>query len=790
MLLGEAPGEQEVLKGEPFVGFAGQELNKMLADARISRNLCFITNVIRQRPPENDLSAFIPEKKTDITPQHVFVQGKACLPIVRDGVEMLKREIEMCRPNVIIAFGNVSLWALTGKWGIKSWRGSVLECNLDLALDYKPKVVPVYHPSYVLRQWSERQVAVHDLKRAAAQSNFPEIIRPEYQFVIRPDFGTVMSVLKQLTDEADRRSGSGKLKLSNDIETRAGHIACVGIAWSKTAAMCIPLMCVDKPEGYWTLEEEFEIFVALKRLLTHPNVEGVGQNFLYDMQYYNRWFLYHPTIARDTMLAQHTMFSTMQKGLDFLSSMYCDHHEYWKDEGKEWDPKKHNEDQYWSYNCKDAVITFEVDDAEQQAIQALSVNWKKLPDIQAFQQKLFWPVLETMNKGIRADVKTRSRFAAELFDEIAQREQWLADVLGFPVNIKSPLQMKELFYGILKQKPILGRTSGTPSCDDESLRKLAEREPLLRPVVKKISELRSLGVFLGTFVNAPLDVDGRLRCSFNIAGTETYRFASKKNAFGSGLNMQNIPKGGETEDGEDALELPNVRKLFLPDPGKTFFDIDLDSADLRIVAWEAEIQEMKDMLAEGKKVYVEVMKEYHKNPNMTKHDRQYKVFKGLCHGTNYLGSSKGLAERLGLLVHEVEVIQKWYFGKFPRLKKWHNELKDQVLKRRMVENIFGYRCYFFDRVEGTVFNQAVAWIPQSTVGCLINRAYVNIHEQHKDIEVLLQVHDSLAGQFDTRIKDDAMRRIVAAAEIPLPYDDPCTIPVGIVTSDNSWGDCG
>ena len=119
--------------------------------------------------------------------------------------------------------------------------------------------------------------------------------------------------------------------------------------------------------------------------------------------------------------------------------------------------------------------------------------------------------------------------------------------------------------------------------------------------------MRSLGVFLSTFVNAPLDVDGRMRCSFNIAGTETYRFSSSKNAFGSGMNMQNIPKGGESDELD--LELPNVRELFIPDPGKTFFDIDLDSADLRIVCWEADIPEMKAMVRSGAKVYVEVMKE-------------------------------------------------------------------------------------------------------------------------------------------------------------------------------------
>jgi DNA polymerase I-like protein with 3'-5' exonuclease and polymerase domains/uracil-DNA glycosylase len=789
MLVGEFPGEQEVLKGEPFVGYAGGELNNMLRDAGIMRNTCFVTNVIRTRPPGNDIGNFIAEKKSDITPAHISVQGKMVLPVVRDGLTLLTREIEQCRPNVIIAFGNVSLWALTGKWGITSWRGSVLECNLGLALDYKPKVIPVYHPSVILRNWAWRPIAVHDLKRAKTQSNFPAIIRPEYQFVIRPSFGQAVAVLQQLIAEADKRAGGPKLKLSLDLETRAGHIACVGIAWSKLHAICIPLMCVERPEGYWPLEEEVHLYLLMKRLFLHAAVEGVGQNFIYDEQYFYRWFLFMPNLARDTMLAQHSMFSNMQKGLDFLSSMYCEHHEYWKDEGKEWDPKKHDEDSYWAYNCKDAVITFEVDESERQAINTLAASgWKKLPEVEAFQQKLFWPVLESMNRGCRVDTKTRAKFAMELFDEITKREQWLLDVFGFPVNIKSPLQMKALFYEVLKQKPIISRKTGTVTCDDEAMNKMAEREPLLRPIVRKISELRSLGVFLSTFVNAPLDVDGRLRCSYNIAGTETYRFASKKNAFDTGLNMQNIPAGHESDD-PDALDLPNVRKLWLPDEGKEYFDTDLDSADLRIVAAEAELEEMFAMLNEGKKVYVEVMKEYHKDPTMTKHHEQYRVFKGLCHGTHYLGTAKGLAERLGLGVHEVDVIQKWYYGKFPKLKKWQDAIKDQVMKRRMVENVFGYRCYFFDRIEGTIFNQAIAWIPQSTVACIINRAYVNLHENHKDIEVLLQVHDSLAGQYDIANREQAIATIRKAAAIELPYAKPIVVPVDVNTSPISWGHC-
>jgi DNA polymerase I-like protein with 3'-5' exonuclease and polymerase domains len=350
--------------------------------------------------------------------------------------------------------------------------------------------------------------------------------------------------------------------------------------------------------------------------------------------------------------------------------------------------------------------------------------------------------------------------------------------------------MAELFYREMGMKEILGKKTKSVTTDDEALHRIAEREPILKPVTRKISELRSLGVFHSTFIMARTDDDGRMRTSFNLCGTETYRFSSSQNAFGNGLNFQNIPKGGETEDA--GLDLPNVRNIFVPDAGLGFFDIDLDSADLRIVSWESDCQWMKEQFAAGKKPYVEIMKEYYKDPTMSKnsHPREYAMFKSLCHGTNYLGTAQGIAPRIGLLVKETEQVQDWYFGLCPEIPRWQNRIKEQVTKRRFVSNAFGYKMNFFDRIEGNIFNQAVAWIPQSTVGCLINRAWVNIKREIPEVRILLQVHDSLAGTFPLDRKEEMLRRIVGQSQVVIPYADPLIIPVGVVSSEKSWGECG
>ena len=781
-VVGELPHEQDLLRGQPFCGSPGLELSKMLAEAGIHRESCYLTLVCNDRVPRSRIEGVVATVKKDITPAHVLWNGKWVLPAVVQGAERLKTELSLVKPNVVVAVGNLALWVLTGEWGVHDWRSSVMESTLIPGL----KVIPTLSPAVLNAQWKLRPLIVHDLKRVARQSAYPEITRANYNFVIRPSFPDAKSSLQRLLALA--LTPGPKLKVAADIETRAGHIACIAFAWSKVDAVCIPLMCQHNPAGYWSLEEESELVLLMTQIMSKVTI--LGHNWNYDAQYiYRHWHFLCPDVV-DTMIQQHSCFSNLPKNLAFCSSMYLEDHLYWKDDRTNWTegPKGEGEDKYWIYNCTDTVRTYCIHEVLSQVTKSLG-----LESVNAFQQSLAPRVLGAMNRGVRVDSAARARLSMEIQSEIASREAWMAEAIGHPLNIKSPKQMQEFFYLEMGQKEVrVRRPDGTlgVTTNDEALHKIASREPLLAPVTRKIAELRSLGVFHSTFVQAALDIDGRLRSNFNICGTETYRFASSKNAFGTGLNCQNIPKGGETEDG--GLELPNVRKLFIPDPGMTMFDIDLDSADLRIVTWESDCAWMKDHFKNGRKPYVEVMREYYRNPAMTKssHPREYGMFKSLCHGTNYLGTAEGIAPRIGLNVAETERIQKWYYSMCPEIKRWQDDLKAQVTKRRFIQNVYGYRVNFFDRIEGTIFNQAVAWIPQSTVACLINRAWESIELNLPEAQILLQVHDSLVGQFPSHLGDWMLRQIVEKAATPLPYAEPLVIPVGVQSSRESWGQCG
>ena len=340
---------------------------------------------------------------------------------------------------------------------------------------------------------------------------------------------------------------------------------------------------------------------------------------------------------------------------------------------------------------------------------------------------------------------------------------------------------------------------------------------MIRPICNAIADIRTLGKFLGDFVMMRLDEDGRMRCSYNIAGDAggksapySYRLSSSKNPFGSGGNLQTIPSEKSKSSGKAAARgsmdftLPNIRSMFGPDAGFTFFDMDLDRADLQVVVAESDDQMLKAAMRLGVDIHllnvysldaldpppleelVETHPRYADHRGPRKHKREFaKVF---CHATNYVGGAKTVAAHTGRGVHEIDKAQKIWFGAHPGIKRWHDRVLNQITRHRFVENRFGYRWYIFDRLDA-LLPEAVAWIPQSTVGIVINRAWIDFYEQLPEVQVLLQVHDSLAGQFPTHRRDYLMPKMQELSRIVIPYEEPLIIPTGVKTSTISWGDC-
>jgi DNA polymerase-1 len=470
------------------------------------------------------------------------------------------------------------------------------------------------------------------------------------------------------------------------------------------------------------------------------------------------------------MIAHHLCFAGLPKGLDFLASMYCRYYQFWKAESKDWGAKM-SEDELWEYNCKDVLYTLEVSGAIDSTIDKLGM---RAPF--EFQMEMFQTVFRMMLRGVRFNQSLRSELTTELFDEIGKRETLVQTLLGEPVNMNSPKQLQTLFYDQLGQKVIMNRKTGRPTTDDEALNRIAKREPLLRPLVGAINEIRYLRTAMGV-IATPVDTDGRMRCSYNLAGTGTFRLSSSEDAFGFGTNLQNWSKGKKSL--ETGLQMPNTRRLLIPDEGFEIFDADLDRADAQVVAWEADDPILKQMFREGVDIHTE-------NAKTIGCPRQQA--KQGVHAANYGAAAKTIAYHLGITVHQADQFLHRWFSAHPQIKVWHKRIEHQLATRRFVINAFGFRRFFFERTDG-ILPEALAWVPQSTVAITINKGGKALEVQVLEAEILLQVHDSLTFQLPLERPADLIDRCAAALRVTIPYPDPLVIPIGFKRSVKSWGDC-
>jgi DNA polymerase len=142
MFIGEAPGRDEDLQGKPFVGRAGQLLTDIIKAMKLTRDDVYIANVIKCRPPENRN----PEGD----------ELDACRPYIR-------KQIEFIKPKVIVTLGKFALQSLTGKvYAVSAARGQWTEFE-------GVKVMPTYHPAYLLRTPSAKKDVWADMKRVMAE---------------------------------------------------------------------------------------------------------------------------------------------------------------------------------------------------------------------------------------------------------------------------------------------------------------------------------------------------------------------------------------------------------------------------------------------------------------------------------------------------------------------------------------------------------------------------------------------------------------------------------------------
>lgn len=567
-LVGEAWGSEEELQKKPFVGISGHVLDGMLKAAGLDPSSIFFTNLVAARPPStqgldsNDFRSFLhPSADAKVAKLAPF-NGLFPSPLVSGGLDKVAKQLEIVRPELIIAAGNYPFWAFSsaGKvkpstlpsgWrvpaGIGDWRGSQLVADRIAA---GTRLLPIYHPSAVNRQWSLRALTIHDLKTRVPLALSGQWTKPSLRFLAPPSFGEARTFLWRTLEALDR----GLVEIAVDLETRARRIiTCIGFARTTLEAVCIPLIrptIAGGVEPWWSLDEERLLVGLIRRVLNHPNARLIGQNFAYDIQYLSRWWGIRPRVYWDTMIAQHVAFPGTPKSLDYLASLHCtDFYRYWKEDSKEWELKGDIK-QHLEYNCDDCIYTLKIYHSQRAMIKTMGL------ETQLEMKMAEWPLaVEMMQRGVLVDREEKRQSHSRVMLAAMEREERLLKII--PPSCRPPVQkgakpfersnkqILRCLYEILHLKSAKHRKTGNDSIDDEALRELQIRYPYFKNLFDLLIELRSLRVFANNFLSAETDVDGRWRTAYNIAGPETHRWSSSENAFGKGTNFQNIPSGTE-----------------------------------------------------------------------------------------------------------------------------------------------------------------------------------------------------------------------------------------------------
>lgn len=533
LLVGEAPGEHEHEIGKPFVGESGQKLIECLNRSGINRDEVRLANLCHYRPYGNKFELLL---NTDI---------------LLEGLRELYGYIATYKPTVIGALGAWPLAFLTGKKGIKKWRGSILTYINDESI----KVIPTVHPAAVLRDRSLFPTFDIDIQRIVSDSAYPDRKLPVRRFIIDPR-GLDCEEWVQRLCEAEF--------VGTDIETvkNSTKILCCGFAPSPEIAVCfVP----SHPEG----------LRAIQQVLSCPSVSKIFQFGTFDTIQLAALNGYEIRDAKanqldrpyywDTLVAQHTLAPELPRSLEYLTSVYT-REPYYKtvgrgtipDDEKGWSEKVEKQSLY-EYNCRDCCCTIEI--ALQQMAELEQEN-EATREIFNFGMQMIEVANHISNSGMLVDDIRRATLERFLLEKWSTKQFALDRLVGKPCNVRSPLLKKILYEQLglpqrFKDKRLTTDEDAIVSlitfCKDK-VQSLKRADAILDWQVKlvicqTILEIRGIRVVLSNYIRTHTKKkiprareDNRIHSTYKDCGTETGRWSAMKYVDGTGFNSQTLPR--------------------------------------------------------------------------------------------------------------------------------------------------------------------------------------------------------------------------------------------------------
>lgn len=784
VLVGEAPGVEEVVQKKPFVGSSGRLLRERLHKVGLNPDMCYMTNIIKQKIRDNNFDLLYLDGDDREQPSSILIEAQ----------QALRDEIKRIKPNLVVPLGSEALRAVTGLKGIDKWRGSIIAHD-------GLKIVPTFHPARMLRSYAELPIFTADLARVQRQSFFPEVRTPQTRIDIRPSIQQVVQFLEDLL--------ARPRPIAFDIETSRGedvHVRCLGIADSALHALVIPFVSSSNSgfdpsksiylgttsgedlNNYWTEFEEETILILLKKVFLDPRIKKMAQNAQFDSQVLASDFgIDIRGFERDTMVDHFALYPELPKGLDFIASLHTEIPYYS-------DYEVSSDDATWIYNGNDCIVTW-------QAAIELKKDLTNRVTHPGFSSVLFvdnhlLPTQQTMTRmgqrGIlidtvkRDEIKTKYELEMLAYEEAFSTE---ARRLAGPdaiKNIGSPHQLKALFYDKMKMKTQYDHKTKRATTNSQAVKNLERLYPHAKILFDNLKAWSLRETLVTTFLNAKLK-DGRWLASFNGVGTLGGRASSSSTFDGFGQNLQNIPN--RTELGQP------LRSMFVPDPGYVLIKGDLSQAQFRIAVWDAKIFRIMDKYLDSTfDVHRWVASLIYKVTEDKVSKQQRGVAKNGVYGGNFAMMAKRAAEVYEMPLDLATWVLVEYRKAIPEIPMWWLTVKKIIDTTRTIVSPHGQVRQFFERLEDTpyasIYRDAYAHICQAIEAFIIMRAAIVVEQILPQAPLLIQVHDELvleAKEADLASVLPVLKRVMEYPVLFPGVAEPMIIPADLATGSN-WRD--
>lgn len=661
VIIGEAPGANEIRTGEPFVGQAGQLLNRVLERAGIDRRTCYVTNSMLCRPTESPP----PREAID-----------ACRGRVTAELGAYPRQL-------IITLGNSALRSITGNHNLKITheRGRIIDTP------YGP-AVPTIHPAAVLRGYSDFPRLLKDVAYAGSLiAGAPRRTAGTTKYTVVTE-QSIAKAVKFLLQHSI---------LAADIETSGynplvDRILSVAVSWEKNHVAVFPDTLLAHKE--------------LRRLFEEPGPKWIWHNGKFDTSFL-RVVGVRARVDGDTMLMHYALDEARgTHDLKQLAGDYLGAPDY-KLELRKYLPRVSDSFELvprpvlYKYQAKDA-------DCTGQLYPLLRVQLERHPTLVKLYEDLLIPASHFLQRVEARGMYVNQPYLDELEKKLetvltAQHEAILEEVAGYwdpeqysretgaktaPVqfNPGSPLQLRWVLSKNLK------RTVATTR--EDTLIKLPQSR-----LVKALLKYRETAKALSTYVRGirgEIDPDGRVRSTYLLHGTATGRLSSR------GPNMQNIPRD------------KTIRNVFQAPPGRLLVEMDYSQIELRVLAYLSGDQFLRDVYMRGRDLHDEVALALF-GPKFTKEQRVRAKFVNF--GIAYGRGAGSIASEFGIPYEEASRMIKEWFRRAPEARDFIMECRRAPNLGKSMETLFGRRRRFgliTNENRNALENEAVNFPMQST----------------------------------------------------------------------------